>query len=65
MPQNMVVGLLTAVGVAMSALVGLVHGDFAWAAIVDAAVATGLAAYLAITPKKISHVGYVRTRIDS
>ena len=55
MPRNMVVGLLTAVGAAMSALVGLVHGDFVWAAIADTAVATGLAAYLAITPKKISY----------
>jgi hypothetical protein len=54
MPRNMVVGLLTAVGAAMSALVGLAHGDFVWATIADAAAATGLAAYLAITPKKIS-----------
>lgn len=52
MPRNMVVGLLTAVGAAMSALVGLAHGDFVWATIADTAVATGLAAYLAITPKK-------------
>ena len=51
MPRNMV-GLLAAVGTAMSALVGLVHGDLVWAAIADASLATGLAAYLALLPEK-------------
>jgi hypothetical protein len=47
MPRTMV-GLLAAVGAAMSALVGLAHGDLVWVAIADAAAATGLAAYLAL-----------------
>jgi len=46
------VGLLAAVGAAMSAVAGLTHGDLFWAVIVDAAVATGLAAYLALPPTK-------------
>lgn len=47
------VGLLAAVGVAMSALVGLAHGELTWVALADAAAATGLAAYLALPlPKK-------------
>ena len=40
------VGLLAAVGAAMSALVGLAHGDIVWIAVADAAVATGLVAYV-------------------
>jgi hypothetical protein len=51
MPRSMV-GLLAAVGATMSAIVGLVHGDLAWVIIADAAAATGLAAYLALPPKK-------------
>jgi hypothetical protein len=51
MPRSMV-GLLAAVGAAMSALVGLIHGDLVWLALVDAAAATGLAAYLALPPYK-------------
>jgi hypothetical protein len=39
-----VMGLLAAVGAAMSTLVGLTHGDLAWVALADAAAATGLAA---------------------
>jgi len=46
------VGLLAAVGAAMSALVGIVHGDLVWVAIADGATATGLAAYLALPPSK-------------
>ena len=49
MPRNMV-GLLAAVGAAMSALVAFAHGDLAWVTIADAAVATGLAAYAAAPP---------------
>jgi hypothetical protein len=49
------VGLLAAVGTALSALVAFVHGDLAWIMIGDAAAATGLAAYLALPKiKKIS-----------
>jgi hypothetical protein len=51
MPRSMV-GLLAAVGAAMSALVGLTHGDLSWAALADAAAATGLAAYLALPSAK-------------
>ena len=51
MPRSMV-GLLAAVGAAMSALVGLTHGDFAWAALAEASAATGLAAYLALPSTK-------------
>jgi len=39
MPRSMV-GLLAAVGVAMSALAGIVHGDLALVVIADAAVST-------------------------
>jgi hypothetical protein len=42
------VGVLAAVGAALFALVGLVHGDLVWVTIVDAAAATGLAAYAAV-----------------
>jgi hypothetical protein len=55
MPRYMV-GLLAAVGAAMSALVGLVHSDLVWVAIADAAAATGLAAYLALPKKKECHI---------
>jgi hypothetical protein len=41
------VGLLAAVGTAMSALVSFAHGGLVWVMIIDAATATGLAAYLA------------------
>jgi hypothetical protein len=51
MPRSLV-GLLAAVGVVMSALAGLAHGDLFWAAVADAAAATGLAAYLALPPTK-------------
>jgi hypothetical protein len=51
MPRIMV-GLLAAVGTAMSALAGLAHGDLVLVVIGDAAVATGLAAYLALPSKK-------------
>jgi hypothetical protein len=51
MPRSMV-GLLAAVGAAMSALVGLSHGDLVWVMVADAAAATGLAAYLALPSTK-------------
>jgi hypothetical protein len=51
MPRS-VVGLLAAVGTAMSALVAFAHGDLVWVTIADAAVATGLAAYLALPANK-------------
>jgi O-antigen/teichoic acid export membrane protein len=47
-----VVGLLAAVGTAMSLLAALAHGDLFWAAVAGAAVAWGLAAYLALPPTK-------------
>jgi hypothetical protein len=40
------VGLLAAVGTAMSALAGLAHGYIAWVAIAEATAATGLVAYV-------------------
>jgi hypothetical protein len=46
------VGLLAAVGAAISAFASLVHGDLAEAMITVAASATGLAAYLTLPPKK-------------
>jgi hypothetical protein len=52
--SRIMVGLLAAVGTAMSVLAGLAHGDFVWVIIGDAAVATGLAAYLALPSKKRS-----------
>ena len=52
MPRAMV-GLLAAVGTAMSALVALTHGALTWVIIMNAALATGLAAYLALLKKKI------------
>ena len=51
MPRSMV-GLLAAVGAAMSMVASLAHGDLFWAAITAAAAATGLAAYLALPPRK-------------
>jgi len=47
MPRSMV-GLLAAVGTAMSALVNLSHGDLISVMITSAAAASGLAAYLAL-----------------
>jgi hypothetical protein len=50
------VGLLAAVGVTMSALVGFVHGDLVLAMVTCAGAATGLAACKALPPaKKISY----------
>jgi hypothetical protein len=46
------VGLLAAVGTAMSAPVALAHGALVRLTIADAAAATGLAAYLALSPFK-------------
>jgi hypothetical protein len=58
MPRIMV-GLLAAVGVAMSALVGLGHGALVWLAITCASATTGLGAYLAIVPiKKNGQITY-------
>lgn len=53
MPRGMV-GLLAAVGAAMSALVGLAHGGVVWLMIAAATVAVGLAAYGALPLKKKS-----------
>jgi hypothetical protein len=58
MPRS-VVGLLAAVGAAMSVVASSAHGDLFWAAAVDAATATGLAAYLALSPTKKK--GYCHT----
>ncbi len=51
MPSVMV-GLLAAVGTAMSALVAFAHGDLVWLTIATAAVVTGLAAYVAARLQK-------------
>jgi hypothetical protein len=51
MPRSMV-GLLAAVGTAMSALVSFACGYLVWVMIAGAAVATGVAASLAIEPIK-------------
>ena len=51
MPRSMV-GLLVAVGAAMSALAGIVHGDFVALVIAHAAAAAGLAAYLTLPDNK-------------
>jgi hypothetical protein len=62
MPRSMV-GLLVAVGTAMSALVAFAHGGLVWVVIADAAAATGLAAYLASAPsKKSSHHAHEVTK---
>ena len=42
------VGLLTAVGTAMSAFAALAHGGLIWVTIAVAAAAMGLAAYMAL-----------------
>lgn len=51
MPR-ILVGLLAAVGSAMSALVAFTHGHLVGLTIADAAAATGLAAYLALPDNK-------------
>jgi hypothetical protein len=51
MSRNMV-GLLAAVGTAMSALVGLVHGDLVWVVLTSGAAASGFAAFLPLPSKK-------------
>jgi hypothetical protein len=54
MPRS-VVGLLAALGVVLSSLLGLTHGDLTPLVIVSSGTATGLAAYLALpASKKIS-----------
>jgi hypothetical protein len=60
MPRAMV-GLLAAVGAAMSALVGFTHGAFVWAAIADAAVAAGLVAF-ATAPAVSGHIKKISSR---
>ncbi len=52
MPRRMV-GLLAAVGTAMSALVSFIHGGVTPVLITSAAASTGLAAFLALPSKKI------------
>jgi hypothetical protein len=51
MPRSMV-GLLAAVGAAMSVLAGRAYGYLFWALVVDVAAATGLAAYMALPPNR-------------
>jgi hypothetical protein len=53
MPRSMV-GLLAAVGAAMSAFVAFAHGDLVAATIASAAISTGLAAYAAAPLQKKS-----------
>ena len=52
MPRSMVAGLLVAVGTAMSAMVGLIHGVLVWLILLPAAVCAGQAAALALPSKK-------------
>jgi hypothetical protein len=61
MPRSMV-GLLAAVGALMSALAGIVHGNFVPLVIAYAAAATGLAAYLALPDNKKNPVTYRAVR---
>jgi hypothetical protein len=51
MPRTMV-GLLAAVGAAMSVLTGLTHGQLVWSTAIGAATATGLAACFALPSSK-------------
>ena len=53
MPASMV-GRLAAIGTAMRALAGLVHGDIVWIAIADAAAATSLVACVTAPFNKFS-----------
>src|SRR6266851_3009652 len=64
MPRIMV-GLLTAVGIAMSVVASSAHGDLFWAAAADAAAAAGLAAYLALPPTKKSPCRVALAGIDA
>ena len=57
------VGLLAAVGAAMSALVAFAHGDLVWLVIVNAAVATGLAAYAAAPPPAVPLTSYLAVNL--
>ena len=50
--RRSMVGVLAAVGVAMSALAGLIHGDWVLVLIASAAGATGLAACLPLPSQK-------------
>lgn len=59
MPRSMV-GLLAAVGAAMSVVASLAHGGLVWAAVMDAGAAAGLAAYLAL-PLTKKHLPPCRT----
>jgi hypothetical protein len=54
MPRSMAVGLFAAVGATMSALVAFTDHRLVWVTIAVAAVATGLAAYLAVMPAQPS-----------
>jgi len=70
MPRSMV-GLLAAVGSAMSALVGLSHGELIPVMVAGACAATGLAAYLAAPSSKkswlvpiLANIGTSRRRGD-
>ena len=51
MPR-IIVGLLAAVGVTMSALIAYTHGSLAWVIIASASAATGVAAYAAAPDQK-------------
>jgi hypothetical protein len=59
MPRS-VVGLLAAVGAALSAIIGLSRGSVVWILIVSASAATGLAAYLALPLIKKSEEFHVK-----
>jgi len=52
MSRAALVGLFAAIGAAMATLVGLAHGAYVWLLAVEAAIATGLAAYLACDTNK-------------
>jgi hypothetical protein len=62
MPRSMV-GLLAAVGTAMSAFVAFAHGSLIWVTIVIAAAATGLAA-VAASPLQKNSQGSQKVTLD-
>ena len=63
--SRIVVGLLAAAGAITAALVGLTHGDLPQVMIAGAGAATGLAAYLALPPKKNCSNGVISVTLTS
>lgn len=59
------VGLLAAAGAIMSALAGLIHGDFVLAIVAGAGTATGLAAYGALLTPKKNHLRTITPPVEN